>query len=160
MKLAMVNRRIVVLVQKLNRVFDGDDVIELRLVDQIDDRSQRGTLAATGRPGHQHDPVFQFADLAQLGWQVEIFKAWRPRRDDAHDDRMRASLLKNVDPKAAQAGNTEREVGRTDLLETLRCFFVAADDQLGDAGGLRRPAVFYFPNHHSLLPAPPFYLSR
>src|SRR5258708_3626715 len=160
MKLALVNRRVVVLVQKLNRVFDGDDVIELRLVDQIDDRRQRGTLAATGRPGHQHDPVFQFADLAQLGWQVEIFKAWRPRRDDAHDDRMRASLLKNVDPKAAQAGNTEREVGRTDLLETLRCFFVAADDQLGDAGGLRRREFFDPRNDHWLQLAHQFNLRR
>src|SRR5258708_17541432 len=158
MKLALVNRRVVVLVQKVNRVFDSDDVVELRLVDQIDDRRQRGTLAATGRPGHQHDPGFQFADLTQLGWQVEIFKPRRPRRDDAHDDRMRAALLENVDPKAAQAGNTEREIGRADLLQTLRCFFVPADDELGDAGGLRRREFFSSRDDHRFPPSNPFNL--
>src|SRR5258708_3475899 len=160
MKLALVNRRVVVLVQKVNRVFDSDDVVELRLVDQIDDRRQRGTLAATGRPGHQHDPGFQFADLTQLGWQVEIFKPRRPRRDDAHDDRMRAALLENVDPKAAQAGNTEREIGRADLLQTLRCFFVPADDELGDAGSLRRRVFVYARDWHRLQLANQFNLRR
>jgi hypothetical protein len=32
-------------VQKLNRVFDGDDVILLRFVDGVDDGGERGTFA-------------------------------------------------------------------------------------------------------------------
>ena len=28
-------------VKKLDRIFDGDDVVRLRLIDQIDDRRQR-----------------------------------------------------------------------------------------------------------------------
>ncbi len=107
MKFALVNRRVVVLMEKLYRVFDGDDVIGLGFVNPIDDRRQRRTLAAARRPGHQHDSVFQFNDLAQLLRQVEIFKARRPRRNYAHDDRMRAALFEDVDAKAAQTRNAE-----------------------------------------------------
>ena len=38
---ALVNRRILVCVQKLDRIFDGDDVVGLRLINQIDNRRQR-----------------------------------------------------------------------------------------------------------------------
>src|SRR5437667_8342636 len=101
MKFALVNRRVVVLMEKLYRVFDGDNVIKLGLVNPINDRGQRGTLAAARRPGHQHDSVFQFNDVAQLLRQVEIFEARRPWRNYAHDDRMRAALLEDIDAEAA-----------------------------------------------------------
>src|SRR6266849_8366885 len=97
MNRALVNRRVDVPVEKFYRVFDGDDVIELGFVDQIDNGRQRGTLAAAGRPGHQDDPIFQFDDIAQLAWQVEVFEVRRLRWYDAHNDRIRAALLKDVD---------------------------------------------------------------
>ena len=45
-------------VQEFDWIFDGDDVVELRFIDDIDDRRQCRTLAAAGRSGNQDYAVF------------------------------------------------------------------------------------------------------
>jgi hypothetical protein len=65
-ELALVNRRVLVDVEELYRVLDGDDVVILRLVDQVDDGRQRGALAGAGRPRHEDDAVLQLGDVPEL----------------------------------------------------------------------------------------------
>ena len=86
--------------QKFDRILDRHDVIELLFIDQINNRCQRGTLTAACRSGNQDDAVFQLRYFPQLRWQIEIVESRRSLWDHAHDDRMRASLLENIDPKA------------------------------------------------------------
>jgi hypothetical protein len=50
------NSRVLVRVQKLNRIFNGDNVVVLRLVNEIDDGRQGRAFSAAGRTRNQHNP--------------------------------------------------------------------------------------------------------
>ncbi len=63
MQFALVNGRIIVLVQKFYRVFDGDDVVELRLVDEVYDGRERRTFTAPRWACDEDDAVFEFGDI-------------------------------------------------------------------------------------------------
>ena len=64
-QLALMDGRLLVSVQELDRILDGEDVIGPGLVDQIDDRRERRRLARSGRPGDEHDAVLQRRDVGQ-----------------------------------------------------------------------------------------------
>ena len=137
-QLPLVDGRFLVRVEELDGVFDGDDVVSLRLVDEVDDGGQRRGLARARRARHQHDAVLQVGDLLQDGRQVEVRPLRRRVGDDAHDDGVRAALHEDVDAEAREARGTEREVGRAELLKVLAGRLVVADDDLGERGGVRR----------------------
>ena len=62
-QLALVHRALLVQVQELDRILDGEDVLGARLVDQVDDRGQRRRLAGSGRSGDEHDAVLERGDV-------------------------------------------------------------------------------------------------
>ena len=68
---ALMNRGFLVEVQKLDRVFDGEDVVGLLLIDFVQDSGQRRGFSGPGRARHQDDAIAQFRDFAQLRRQVE-----------------------------------------------------------------------------------------
>ena len=142
MQLALVNRRVLVRVQKLDRIFDGDDVVVVSLVDQIDNRRERGTLAASGWSSDQHDAVFDIYYLFQLFRQIEIAELRRPHRDHAHDDRVCAALLEDIDAETRVARSAERQVGRARLFEAVERRLLIADNQFRDARGMGRQSAF------------------
>ena len=53
--LALVDQRLLVAVQELDRVLDRHDVVGPRAVDQVDERGERRRLARTGRAGDEHE---------------------------------------------------------------------------------------------------------
>jgi hypothetical protein len=55
---------------------------------------------------------------------------------------VRAALHEDVDAEAREARRAEREVGRAELLKVLAGRLVVADDDLGDAGGVRGQELF------------------
>src|SRR5438045_798003 len=57
--LALVDGRVLVRVQKLNRVFDGDDVVVVLLVDEVNDGGERRRLTRTRRARDEPDAVAQ-----------------------------------------------------------------------------------------------------
>ena len=118
-QLALVNGRVFVRVQKLDRIFDRDDVVVVRFVDQIDDRGECRTLTAAGWSSDQHDAVFDIYYLFQLFRQIEIAETRRPHRNHAHDDRVCAALLEDIDAKTRITGNAERQVCRASLFEAF-----------------------------------------
>ena len=127
-QLPLMNGRVFVLVQKLDRVFDRDDVIKLCLINQIDHCRQRRALATAGRAGNQDNPVFQFSYFPQLLRQVEVFEGRRTRWNHAHHDRVGAALLKNVHAKAIKARQAERDIRRAIFFQALGRHFLLADD--------------------------------
>src|SRR2546426_391091 len=58
-QLALMNGAILVRVEELDRVFDGDDVVGVLLIDLINDGSQGRRLARTGGAGDQHNASAQ-----------------------------------------------------------------------------------------------------
>ena len=76
-QLALVDGRLLVEVQELDRILDGQDVIGAGLVDQVDDRRERRRLARAGGTGDEDDAVFERRDVGQRFGQVQLGK----RRD-------------------------------------------------------------------------------
>src|SRR3712207_6017975 len=107
-------------VQKLNRVFDGDDVVLLLLVDEVDDGGERRGLARARRARDEHDAVAQLADVGQLLRQTQRLDGRDLRRDDAHHDGVGAALLEDVDAEARARRQRVAEVGRAGVREALR----------------------------------------
>src|SRR5215813_13110271 len=61
--LALVDEALLVLVDELDRVLDGDDVIGAVLVHVVDERRQRRRLARAGRAGDDDEALRQVAEL-------------------------------------------------------------------------------------------------
>jgi hypothetical protein len=55
--LTLMNEALLVWMDELDRILDGDDVQAARVVDQIDDRRQRGRFSGAGRPGDSTNPL-------------------------------------------------------------------------------------------------------
>src|SRR2546423_13420927 len=107
MQLALMNGRILMGMQELDRIFNRDDVIKLAFINQIDNRGERGTLAAAGWASHQDDTGLELDNLEQLLRQTEFLEARWPRRNHAHHDCERSALFENVDAKSIYPGQAE-----------------------------------------------------
>ena len=99
-----------VVVQELDRIFDGDDVVILFAIDAVEQHGKRRRLARSSRAGDQHDSIPQLCDVGKLLRQAQGSEIGDFRRDDAHHDRATSPLNKNVDAKARQAGQSIRDV--------------------------------------------------
>ena len=64
--LSLIDGRLVVAVEILDRILNRDDVYRLVVVHPVDERRQRRGFARAGRAGHQHDPVSLPRDLIEL----------------------------------------------------------------------------------------------
>jgi len=70
-QLALVDRGLLVLMQKLNRIFNREDMFGARLVDQVDDGRQRRRLPRSGRTGHEHDAVLERRGVGERRGKVQ-----------------------------------------------------------------------------------------
>src|SRR5690242_21934576 len=109
------NRRVLVRVQELDRVFDRYDVIVVSLIYQIDNSSQCRTLATAGRTRNQHNAVFDVYDLFQLLRQVVIAETRQSHGYNTHDDRVRPTLLEDVDAETSVERSAKRKLGASGL---------------------------------------------
>ncbi len=89
-------------------------------VDDVDQRRQRGTLAAPGGPGHQHQPLARVRQFGQGGRQVQRFQRGNARRQQPDARRQRAALVMDIDAEAAQPFAHEAEVHALPLLQFVQ----------------------------------------
>src|ERR1700693_3021848 len=59
---ALMNRGLLVQVQELDWVFDGEDVVRLLLIDFVQDSGKRRRFSGPGRASHEYDAITQFHD--------------------------------------------------------------------------------------------------
>src|SRR5438045_5877718 len=76
-QLALVECRALRGMDEFDRVFEGDDVDGLFLVDLVEQRGQGRLLSAAGRAGHQDEPRFFLGDLFENRGQLQDLR----RRD-------------------------------------------------------------------------------
>jgi hypothetical protein len=93
---ALVDDRLVVAVQVLDRVFDRHHVRAARGVDLVDHRRQRGALARTGGAGDEHESALLGGDPLQHFRQRQLRDRRDLHRNDAEDQPDRAALLEGV----------------------------------------------------------------
>src|SRR5262249_2632575 len=102
---ALVDEALLVAVQELDGVFDGDEGVGAVGVDAVDDGCESGGLAGTGGAGDEDEAALLFANLADHGGQIQLFRGADLGGDDAQNHADVAALLKDVDAEAAEAGD-------------------------------------------------------
>ena len=117
--LALVDDAVLVLVQVLDRIFDGEDVRVPLGVDLVDHRGQRRRLAAAGRAGDEHETARAFGELGDDAWQRELLEAADLLGNLPVDRADRPLLVEEVAAEPGDAADAEREVELERLLEAL-----------------------------------------
>jgi len=117
--LPLVHQRGLHRVHELDRVFEGDDVVGLRLVDQVHDRGERGALAAPGRSADQDDPPVVVQELGEPSGDAQLGEGRGEVGDDAEGGAPAAALMEGVHPVAPHLGDGVAEVELARLLQRL-----------------------------------------
>ena len=117
--LALVDDRLLVAVEELDRVLDRDHVLGAGRVDVVDHRRQAGRLARAGGAGAEDQAAPLLADPLEHRRQHQLADALDARRDDAEHQAHRAALLEDVAAEAAEPGHRVGDVELELLLEAL-----------------------------------------
>ena len=117
--LALVDERHLVAVHELDRVLDGDDVALAGLVDDVDERGERGGLARAGGAGDQHQAAGQVGQRLDDGRQAELVEVDHLVGDDAEGGADGVALHEDVDAEAHLGAHGVRRVELVGLLELL-----------------------------------------
>jgi hypothetical protein len=134
--LALVHHAVLVRVQVLDRILDGDDVLVPLGVDLVDDRRERGRLARAGRPGDEHQPARLLRQLADDRGQAQFLERKNLERNRTKCRRHRAALHEQVGAKTREAFDAEREVELVLFLELV--LLRVGEDRVAELLGLHR----------------------
>ena len=132
----LMNDRSLVPMHEFLRIFDGDDVIRVVFIDSVENRGHGGGLSRAGRPGNQHNTVFQIGDIGQLLGQPQFGESGNVFGNDPHYDGVASPLHEYIDPKPAFTGQTVGNVARSLLSERRQRLLVAANKFLSNAAGV------------------------
>src|SRR5206468_4063942 len=99
-----------VVVQKFDWVFDGNDVASLGFINVIKQGRQSGRLARAARPRQQNEPVAYMTNLSQALGQAKCFEIGDDRRNHPHHNGTTASLNKNIDSKSRYPRQCVRDI--------------------------------------------------
>src|SRR5208283_3905774 len=116
---ALVDETALVAVQKLDRVFNGNDVIGAVGVDTVNHCRQGGGLARTGGSGDQDQPALFFANFRNDWRKIQLLDGANLGWNDAENHAHVAALLEDVHTKTAKAGDTIGHIQFRGLLELL-----------------------------------------
>ena len=114
--LALIDDRITVRVQVLDRILDCHDVAGLRLVDLVDHGGERRRLSGAGGAGEEDQTALLVGDLAHHRGQAEVVDRADGEGNYASRDRDRSALHERVDAEAREALHG---VGEVDLVLTV-----------------------------------------
>ena len=120
--LALVDQRLLVLEQILDRVLDGENVSRTMGVAMIEHRCQGGRFPRSGRADDEHQTTSFHDQVGQYRGQHQRIE-WRDIAGDVtYDDRDRAALPEQIDPEVPETGYPERDVHLLRFFEDL-CLF-------------------------------------
>ena len=111
--LALVDDRLLVLMQHLDGIFDRDDVAAHGLVDVVYHRRQGGGLARARGAGDEHQAARLQRYPADHIRQAQLLKGGHRGRHLTHGDADATALTEDVDAEAALVGE---RVGKVDLV--------------------------------------------
>ena len=101
--LALVDEAALVLVEVLDRILDGEDVLVALGVDLVDHRRERRRLAAAGRAGDEHEAARPLGERGEHRRQAELVEAADLLGDQPVDGADRAALVEDVAAEAREA---------------------------------------------------------
>jgi hypothetical protein len=108
--LALVHETAFVLVDELDRILDGDDVLLPLAVDLVDHRGERGRLAAARRPRHEDEAARELRHVDDRRRQAELMELRRLMGNRPERAADAALLVVHVAAETGDAADAEREV--------------------------------------------------
>ena len=129
-------------VAKLDRVFDAQDVDGPFVVGPIDDGRQSGRFAGTRWSRNQHDAVVQIDNCRELPREVQIFETWNFVGNHPHHDRVSSTLAENVDAEAANRWDGIGKVGGALLFQPLPGILERTNQIVGNLASVLRREAF------------------
>ena len=100
MKFALVDCGAFVVVQKLDGIFNGNDVVIFLSIDAVEQNRERRRLARPGGSSHEDDPVAQLGDFGEVQRQTQRSEVGNRCGNHAHHNCATAALDKDVHAKA------------------------------------------------------------
>lgn len=70
----------------LDRVLDGDDMLGIILINLIDHRRECGGLTRSGRSGDEDETLSRLGDILVDEWETEILDRWNLLGEETEDD--------------------------------------------------------------------------
>ena len=107
---ALVDDRLLVGVQHLDRFLDRDDVAFARRVQVVDHGREGRSLARASEPGHEHESLGVPDQVGHRGRQPERLEARDAREDPTQHQAGPAALAERAGPEAAQPRDAVHEV--------------------------------------------------
>ena len=139
---AVVDQALLVGVHEFHRVFNRDDVVGAGPVDVVDHRGQRGRFTRTGRPGDQHQPLVQGAEVADRGRQPQLFEGQDVRGNHTGHHADAVQVAEHVHAETVAGRQRIREVGVVAFAElVLVAFAHDLEDQRLDVVAVERVRV-------------------
>ena len=114
---ALADDRLLVLMDKFDRILDSHDVDAAVLIDQIDDSRQRRGLAGASRSRNQHQAISVRRKILYLGRHAQIVKRTDFGRNQPADGCRRAALRIDVHTNSQLGTHRKREVHLVMVLE-------------------------------------------
>ena len=122
----MIDDTALVLVDELNGIFDGNDVILPVLVGVIDHGREGRRLPTSRRARDQHEAFVQHGHTGEDRRQPQRFCRHDLGRDPPEDGSMPVFLLEEIGPEASQSRELVREVEIAGPFK--RFFFIVGSD--------------------------------
>jgi hypothetical protein len=113
----LVDGRLFVVMLKLDRVFDRNNVVINVFVKIVDHRRQRGRFTRPGWPGHQHQTAGSHDELFEDLGQVELIHGPQFDRDLPKHHGHFAALAKDRHAEAGGIAESKTKVGAPAFLE-------------------------------------------
>ncbi len=107
---ALVHQALFVAMEKLNGIFDGDDVFPAAAVAVIHHRRQGCGLAATGAAHENHQPALVHGDILEDRGQVKFLNRRNLLLNQPQHHPGAAALGEGADPKAGQIGKVQGKI--------------------------------------------------
>ena len=136
MQLPLMDGRALVIVQELNGILNGDDVVVLLAIDAIEKHGQGRGLAGASGAGDEDNSISELGDLRQLFGQAQGGKVGNCGRNHPHDDGTTATLNKDIDAKTGQARQSVGDVASAMLPERSNSLLVVTNQVGGNMPGI------------------------
>ena len=110
--LTLIDQTILVGMDELDGIFDGDDVLVALAVDLIEHGGQGGGFAGAGGTGDQDQTARTIAEFGDYGRKIELGEGFNLKGNDAEDGGDSSALIEDV---GAEAGKTLESEGKIEL---------------------------------------------
>ncbi len=107
---ALVDDRLLVDMEELDRLLDGEDMVGAVLVAMIDHRRQRRGFAGAGSAHHQHQTAFGHRQAFQYRRQIQLRELGHVQGDVAQHHGDVAALVEHIGAEAAETGLRNSEI--------------------------------------------------